>query len=70
MRPTSRHLTQAAGLLLLAAAIGYTVSLVMVLVVSQQDQRVPVDAIVVPGHGPSTTLGEEAKANPFVRAAG
>lgn len=28
------------------------------------------DAIVVPGHGPSTTLGEEAKANPFVRAAG
>jgi hydroxyacylglutathione hydrolase len=26
------------------------------------------DAIVVPGHGPSTTLGEEAKANPFVRA--
>ena len=49
MRPTSRHLTQAAGLLLLAAAIGYTVSLVMVLVVSQQDQRVPVDAIVVLG---------------------
>jgi glyoxylase-like metal-dependent hydrolase (beta-lactamase superfamily II) len=26
------------------------------------------DAIVVPGHGPSTTLGEEAKANPFIRA--
>lgn len=26
------------------------------------------DAVVVPGHGPSTTLGEEAKANPFVRA--
>ena len=24
-------------------------------------------ALVVPGHGPSTTLGEEAKANPFVR---
>jgi hydroxyacylglutathione hydrolase len=26
------------------------------------------DAIVVPGHGPSTRLGEEAKSNPFVRA--
>jgi glyoxylase-like metal-dependent hydrolase (beta-lactamase superfamily II) len=26
------------------------------------------DALVVPGHGPSTTLGDEAKANPFVRA--
>jgi len=26
-------------------------------------------AVVVPGHGPSTTLGEEARANPFVRAA-
>lgn len=26
------------------------------------------DAIVVPGHGPSTTLGDEAKSNPFVRA--
>lgn len=25
-------------------------------------------ALVVPGHGPSTTLGEEAKANPFIRA--
>ena len=25
-------------------------------------------ALVVPGHGPSTTLGEEAKANPFVKA--
>lgn len=24
-------------------------------------------ALVVPGHGPSTTLGEEAKANPFIR---
>ena len=49
MRPALRHLSQAAGLLLLAAAIVYTVSLVMVLVVSQQDQRVPVDAIVVLG---------------------
>jgi hydroxyacylglutathione hydrolase len=26
------------------------------------------DAIVVPGHGPSTTLGDEARANPHVRA--
>lgn len=26
------------------------------------------DALVVPGHGPSTTLGDEAKSNPFVRA--
>ncbi|HET9624535.1 MAG TPA: MBL fold metallo-hydrolase [Kofleriaceae bacterium] len=26
------------------------------------------DAIVVPGHGASTTVGEEARANPFVRA--
>jgi len=26
------------------------------------------DALVVPGHGPTTTLGDEAKANPFVRA--
>jgi glyoxylase-like metal-dependent hydrolase (beta-lactamase superfamily II) len=26
------------------------------------------DAMVIPGHGPTTTLGDEAKANPFVRA--
>jgi glyoxylase-like metal-dependent hydrolase (beta-lactamase superfamily II) len=26
------------------------------------------DALVVPGHGPTTTLGDEARANPFVRA--
>jgi glyoxylase-like metal-dependent hydrolase (beta-lactamase superfamily II) len=26
------------------------------------------DAIVVPGHGPSTKLGDEARANPFVKA--
>lgn len=26
------------------------------------------DAVVVPGHGPSTKLGDEARANPFVRA--
>jgi uncharacterized SAM-binding protein YcdF (DUF218 family) len=36
-------------LLLLAAAIGYTVALVMVLVVSQLDERRPVDAIIVLG---------------------
>ena len=45
----SRPLRQALGLLLLAAVIVYTVSLVMVLVVSQQDQAQPVDAIVVLG---------------------
>ena len=44
-----RHLRQALGFLLLAAVIVYTVSLVMVLVVSQQDQAQPVDAIVVLG---------------------
>lgn len=26
------------------------------------------DAVVIPGHGPSTTLGDEARSNPFVRA--
>jgi uncharacterized SAM-binding protein YcdF (DUF218 family) len=41
-----RHLTIP---LFLAAAVVYTSSLVMVLVVSQQDQRRPVDAIVVLG---------------------
>jgi uncharacterized SAM-binding protein YcdF (DUF218 family) len=44
-----RVLRQAVVLLLLAGAIVYTVSLIMVLVVSQQDQRQPVDAIVVLG---------------------
>jgi uncharacterized SAM-binding protein YcdF (DUF218 family) len=38
-----------AGLVLLVAAMVYTVALVMVLVVSQQDQRLPADAIVVLG---------------------
>jgi glyoxylase-like metal-dependent hydrolase (beta-lactamase superfamily II) len=28
----------------------------------------PDDALVVPGHGPSTTIGEERRLNPFVRA--
>jgi uncharacterized SAM-binding protein YcdF (DUF218 family) len=49
VRPALRPVWQAAGLLLLAAAIIYTVALVMVLVVSQQDQRQPADAIVVLG---------------------
>jgi uncharacterized SAM-binding protein YcdF (DUF218 family) len=44
-----RRLRRALGLLLLAAAAVYTVALVTVLVVSQQDQRRPVDAIVVLG---------------------
>ena len=26
------------------------------------------DAVVIPGHGPTTSLGDEARANPFVRA--
>ena len=48
-RPVLRRLRRAIGLILLAAASIYTVALVMVLVVSQQDQRRPVDAIVVLG---------------------
>lgn len=40
---------RAFGLLALAALAVYTVALIMVLVVSQQDQRRPVDAIVVLG---------------------
>ncbi|MEP7175701.1 MAG: YdcF family protein [Gemmatimonadales bacterium] len=44
-----RVIRQAIILLLLAGAIIYTVSLIQVLVVSQQDQRQPVDAIVVLG---------------------
>ena len=42
-------LRRALMLVVLAGAIVYTVSLVMVLVASQQDQRQPVDAIVVLG---------------------
>jgi len=49
VRPVLRPVWQAAGLLLLAAALAYTVSLVMVLVVSQQDERRPAEAIVVLG---------------------
>jgi uncharacterized SAM-binding protein YcdF (DUF218 family) len=44
-----RRLRQVLALVLLAGAIAYTVSLIMVLIVSQQDQRQPVDAIVVLG---------------------
>jgi uncharacterized SAM-binding protein YcdF (DUF218 family) len=44
-----RLLRHALVLVVLAAVIVYTISLVMVLVVSQQDQRQPVDAIVVLG---------------------
>jgi uncharacterized SAM-binding protein YcdF (DUF218 family) len=49
VRRASRLLLQVAFLLLLAAAMAYTVSLILVLVVSQQDERRPVDAIVVLG---------------------
>lgn len=49
VHPLVRPLRQVLGLLLVAAAMAYTVALVMVLVVSQQDQRRPVDAIVVLG---------------------
>jgi uncharacterized SAM-binding protein YcdF (DUF218 family) len=44
-----RRLRRALGLLLILAGTVYTVALVTVLVVSQQDQRRPVDAIVVLG---------------------
>jgi len=49
MRAVLRPLRQALGLLLLAAGLVYTVALVMVLIVSQQDERQRVDAIVVLG---------------------
>jgi uncharacterized SAM-binding protein YcdF (DUF218 family) len=48
-RPLLRRLGRAFGLILLAAVSIYTVALVSVLVVSQQDQRRAVDAIVVLG---------------------
>jgi uncharacterized SAM-binding protein YcdF (DUF218 family) len=44
-----RRTVKLAGLLVLATLISYTISLVTVLVVSLQDQRRPVDAIVVLG---------------------
>jgi uncharacterized SAM-binding protein YcdF (DUF218 family) len=49
MASRGHPLRQAVGLLALGAAMAYTVSLVMVLAVSQHDQRRPVDAIVVLG---------------------
>jgi uncharacterized SAM-binding protein YcdF (DUF218 family) len=49
VRHLLRRLRQALGLLLLIAAIVYTVALVMVLVTSQRDEREPADAIVVLG---------------------
>jgi uncharacterized SAM-binding protein YcdF (DUF218 family) len=48
-RPLLRRLRRAFALTLLAAVSIYTVALVMVLVVSQEDQRRAVDAIVVLG---------------------
>jgi uncharacterized SAM-binding protein YcdF (DUF218 family) len=48
-RSLLRRVRRAFGLILLAAASIYTVALVMVLIVSQQDQRRAVDAIVVLG---------------------
>jgi Uncharacterized conserved protein len=44
-----RGLLKSVGFLLLAAGIVFTVALVFVLVVSQQDERRPADAIVVLG---------------------
>jgi uncharacterized SAM-binding protein YcdF (DUF218 family) len=49
VRRALRPLLKAAFLLLVLVGMAYTVSLVLVLVVSQQDQRRPVDAIVVLG---------------------
>jgi uncharacterized SAM-binding protein YcdF (DUF218 family) len=48
-RPLFRRARRAIGLIMLAAASVYTVALVTVLIVSQQDQRRAVDAIVVLG---------------------
>ena len=49
VRRLVRLLAKILGLVLLAGGIAYTVSLVIVLVTSQLDQRRPVDAIVVLG---------------------
>jgi uncharacterized SAM-binding protein YcdF (DUF218 family) len=49
VRRALRPFVTAAVLLLVLAGLAYTVSLILVLVVSQQDQRRPVDAIVVLG---------------------
>lgn len=47
--PRRRSLRSIAGVMLLVAAIVYTVALTAVLVTSQHDQRRPVDAIIVLG---------------------
>ena len=47
--PRRRSLRSIVGMLVLVAAIVYTVALVSVLVTSQHDQRRPVDAIIVLG---------------------
>ena len=44
-----RRVAKLLGLVVVAALIAYTISLVFVLVTSMQDQREPVDAIVVLG---------------------
>ncbi len=44
-----RRVAKLLGLVVVTALIGYTISLVFVLVTSMQDQREPVDAIVVLG---------------------
>ncbi|HEU4800877.1 MAG TPA: YdcF family protein [Gemmatimonadales bacterium] len=49
MRRLPRRVAKLLGLLLVVAVITYTISLVVVLVTSLQDQREPVDAIVVLG---------------------
>jgi uncharacterized SAM-binding protein YcdF (DUF218 family) len=49
VRPRLRVFRQAIALVLLAGALGYTAALILVLIASQQDQRRPVDAIVVLG---------------------
>jgi hydroxyacylglutathione hydrolase len=36
---------------------------------SEKLMRLPDDTLVVPGHGPETTIGEERRRNPFVREA-
>ena len=48
-RSPFQKIRRALGLIILAAGSVYTVALVMVLVVSQEDQRHPADAIVVLG---------------------
>ena len=49
MRRLPRRVAKLLGLVIVVAMIAYTISLVVVLVTSLQDQREPVDAIVVLG---------------------